>query len=361
LADFALWLADLLTGIASFLGGFPIASRHVCTPSVLELVLCYGILFAVLQWIHPGGEPRRRRWAGWIAVAGAMLLTASWATAGLADRWSQEMKITFIDVGQGDSVLAQLPGGSTLLVDGGMAREGGFDAGRWIVAPFLWGQGISRLDFVAITHPQADHAGGLASVVRLFRPREVWAAEPLVATPVTAMVAEAAAEVGASTRIFTAGDRPVAESGVEVTVLWPDESPGGLDANERSLVLRIAYGKRCFLLTGDLEREGEERLLRRDDDLSADILKVGHHGGRGGTSEEFLARVRPELGVISVGGGNAFGLPHPELLGRLDAAGVRVLRTDRHGAVTIRTDGDELMTEPWIAPPDPASGTEVVP
>jgi competence protein ComEC len=245
-------------------------------------------------------------------------------------------------VGQGDSILVRFPGGGTLLVDGGAAREGHFDAGRRIVAPFLWGRGITRLDAVALTHPETDHAGGLPAVVRLFRPKEIWTAEPLEGSPVTLPLLQAAGEAGARVRILRAGAQP--RPGV--FVLWPPGSLEGLKANERSLVLRIVHDKTACLLTGDLEEEGETGLLAENVDLRADVLKVGHHGSRWATSESLLERVRPSHAVISAGARNTFGFPHLELLERLQNRNIAILRTDCHGAVTFRSAGDDLEVEP---------------
>jgi competence protein ComEC len=133
-------------------------------------------------------------------------------------------------------------------------------------------------------------------------------------------------------RILRAGAQP--RPGV--LVLWPPRSLQGLEANERSLVLRIVHGKTAFLLTGDLEEEGEAGLLDQKSDLRADVLKVGHHGSRRASRASLLERVRPSHAIISAGAGNPFGFPHPELLERLLDGNIAVLRTDRHGAVTVK-------------------------
>ncbi len=334
IADIGLFLSALLADLAAWFGGLGFAWFHVATPTVFELILLYGTLLFVLQL-------GRVRWARWAVVSGFVLLIGSWGVGRVSPLLSDDLLLTVIDVGQADSILVRFPGGDTLLVDGGAAREGGFDAGRRVVAPFLWGRGLTRLDVVAVTHPQTDHAGGLTSVVRLFRPDEVWAAEPLEANPVTVPLAQAAREVGAKVRILSAGSEP--RPGV--SVLWPPSSLEGLEANERSLVLRITYKKHAFLLTGDLEEAGEAGLLDRDVDLRADVLKVGHHGSRRATTARLLARVRPAYAVISAGAKNAFGFPHVELLSRLDADRVQVFRTDRDGAVTFGSDGNEMNIE----------------
>jgi competence protein ComEC len=322
-ADVGLFLSGLLADLAAWFGGIDFGWFHVATPTIFELILLYATLLFIFQL-------GRRRWARWAVLAGVVLLIGSWGVGRLSPLLSDKLEMTVIDVGQGDSILVRFPGGDTLLIDCGPAREGGFDAGRRIVAPYLWARGITRLDAVAITHPQADHAGGLPSIIELFRPKEIWTAEPL--------------EKVSGARILRAGDRP--RPGV--LVLWPPESLEGLESNERSLVLRIVHEKTAFLLTGDLEEEGEAGLLEQDADLSANVLKVGHHGSRKATSDQLLARVQPGIAVISAAMRNPFGFPHRELLSRLGAKKVKVFRTDHHGAVKIVSDGGHLEVTPWV-------------
>ncbi len=321
-ADVGLFLSSLLSDLAAWFGGMDFGWFHVATPSVLDLILLYSTLLFMFQL-------GRIRWARWAVVAGLVMLIGSWGVGKISPLLSGELEMTVIDVGQGDSILVRFPGGDTLLVDCGPAREGRFDAGRRIVAPYLWGRGITRLDAVAITHPQSDHMGGLPSIIELFHPKEIWSAEPLRGV--------------AGERILRAGDRP--RPGV--SVLWPPASLEGLEVNERSLVLLVTHEKHAFLLTGDLEEEGEAGLLDRYVDLRAEVLKVGHHGSRKATSAALLQKVRPSYAVISAGANNAFAFPHEELLDRLNAQKIRVLRTDRHGAVYFITSDEKLEVRTW--------------
>ncbi len=335
LADVGLWLADVLAGLAGWWSAPSWAAVQTAGPTGIQLVAWYAGLLLALHW-------NRRRWTRWALGAAALVFLASWGVARLALAVSDELQLTVIDVGQGDSIFIRLPGGENLLVDGGGSFSGDFDTGRHVVAPFLWAQGVGRLAVVVATHRHPDHVGGLASVVELFDPEEVWIMAPLADDETSAPLARAAVEAGAGMRLLKAGDRPLPRADVELEVLWPDAKDRDLEENERSLVLRLKYGRYAFLLTGDLEREGEAALLDRGVPLRADVLKVGHHGSRHATSEELLQKVRPSLAVISVGAHNRYRLPHQDVLDRLQAAGVRVYRTDRHGAVTVRTDGEEI-------------------
>ncbi len=324
------WLAEL----AARVGGISWSVLHISTPSVGQVILTYLLLFAVLKW--------RRLWARRLAVVSFGLLLVVFVAGRVGPLVSPDLEVTFLDVGQGDSIFLRFPGGDTLLVDGGDAREGGGDSGLQVIAPFLWSQGITHLDAVAVTHPEMDHAGGLASVVRLFEPDEVWTARPLEEMPATRPLHAAAREAGARVRLLRAGDRPRTGKNARIDVLWPAAGSETLETNERSLVLRVSLGQRAFLLTGDLEKEGERLLIESGEELDADVLKVGHHGSRHATAKEFLDRVRPSVAVISVGGGNVHHLPSNEAIERLRESGVKTLRTDRDGAVTIATDGRDL-------------------
>jgi competence protein ComEC len=337
-ADCAIGLAGAMGEFAAWVSGISWVSFTVTTPTVIQMALLYGIFLTLLKW-----RQGRTRWV--LTAIAVLILTGWWVAGRLAPSLSDELEVTFLDVGQADAALVRFPCGKTLLVDGGDAREGGFDSGRMVVAPFLWSQGISRLDFVAVTHPQSDHAGGLASVARLFHPREIWTTQALDGNPVTLPLAMAARETGGREIRLTAGTRALSVCGCEVDVVWPPETATELDLNERSLVLRISHGDHSFLLTGDLEKDGEEGLLETDAVIRASVLKAGHHGSRNATSRKLLDRVEPAWAVISVGKENAYGLPHRELVARIEESGVRLLRTDRDGAVTFRTDGAELEVE----------------
>jgi competence protein ComEC len=339
-ADAALMAAGWLAGLASHVAEFSWSAIHVSTPSFVQIGLIYILLFCVLKW--------RRLWARRLAVASLFSLLAIFVAGWLGPLLSSDLEVTFLDVGQGDSAFLRFPGGDTLLVDGGDAREGGADSGLRVVAPFLWYRGITRLDVVAVTHPEMDHAGGLASVVRLFAPHEIWTARPLDEMPATRPLLAAAREVGANVRRLHAGDRPQLGKNTAIEVLWPDAESEALETNERSLVLRVSLDQRSFLLTGDLEKEGERLLIESGKELGADVLKVGHHGSRQATSKELLDRVKPSLAVISVGGQNAHHLPSSETIERLREAGVKILRTDSDGAVTISTDGLDLEFDTFL-------------
>src|SRR5215467_248625 len=263
------------------------------------------------------------------------------------------LRVTFLDVGQGDAILVELPEGQRLLVDGGPGGNQRLDVGESVLAPFLWNRPTQRLDVVALTHPDSDHSGGLRAVLTRFGVREFWEnGRWITGTEETLRAVERS---GACRRTLVAGQRLWLGSAL-LTVLNPDGSrplddPPPEGQNEESLVLRLDWRGFSLLLTGDLGGPGEERLLADHAPVRALALKVGHHGSRYSSTGAFLDAVEPAVAIISVGARNSFGHPTPEVLGRLEAAGARIYRTDRDGAVILETDGITLSITRW------ASGT----
>ncbi len=258
------------------------------------------------------------------------------------------LELTAIDVGQGDSLLVAFPDGRLMLIDGGgLASFRGqstaqFDIGEEVVAPYLWERSIRSLDVMVMTHAHADHAGGLIALMDDFHPREFWTgASP--DSPLGRALAAHARRLGIRVERPRAGCA-FSFGGARVTVLAPalGYRPGDEPGNNDSLVLRIDYGERSFLLTGDAEAPVESELLSSGVRLRADVLKVGHHGSRTSTTEDFLDAVHPAFAIISDGVGNPFHHPHPDVVARLAAHHAEALRTDRLGLITVLTDGHAM-------------------
>ena len=300
-----------------------------------------------------------------VALAGFMLLIAS--SPFSAWTYPGKLEVSILDVGQGDSLFVVSPGGKTLLIDGGGAFGGfpgheqtrGVDPGEEAVSPYLWGRGFKKIDVVALTHAHQDHLGGLTAILENFRVGHLWIGRE-VRSPALAKL-ELLARARQVPVEYESRSKGFSLDGAEGQFLWPEASGDAAVSakNNDSLVLRLKYRNRTLLLPGDAEKQAEQAMLAENsvEDLHADVLKVGHHGSKNSTTEEFLEAVRPQVAVISAGEDNPYGHPSPELLERLRSAGARVLRTDRDGAVHILTDGDKLEISCFVACREPAVTT----
>lgn len=292
------------------------------------------------------------------ALVGVLFLLLLWLPSSPEVR-TGTLEITAIDVGQGDSIFAAFPDGKLAIIDGGGSPSYGrkkksrFDVGEDVVSPYLWSRSIRRLDIVVMSHAHEDHMLGLFSVIDNFQPRELWTGA-VPETEAWASLREKARERGTAIRSL-AGGQKFDWGGAHIEVLTPLDgySPAGEARDKDSLVLRLSFGTRSILLTGDMDRQMEAALIDRHQLKRTDVLKVAHHGSKTSTSEAFLEIVRPAFAVVSAGFENPYNHPHPEVVRRLQDNHAAVLRTDLWGQVTIRTDGKrvELNTARWSGTP----------
>lgn len=244
------------------------------------------------------------------------------------------LSVHYLDVGQGDSEFVQLPNGECMLIDAGDMNYGGE------ITEQIKSLGYDKIDYLIATHPHADHIGGMSEVIENFEIGEIYMPRATTNTATFEELLNTISDKGLS--ISTARSETVIEEGGGLTMefLAPCSAEYD-DLNNYSAVLKITYNDSSFIFTGDAEDVSENEMLENSySKLNADVLKVGHHGSKYSTTEDFLNAVSPEYAVISCGKDNSYGHPHSETVKRLTDAGVKLYRTDRLGAVTISTNGD---------------------
>jgi competence protein ComEC len=356
------WATLLLLHAVQWFAHFPRWSYRVPGPSawLIALFLIAGVVLTVGIRIS---SPQRK----WMQRGASGVLAASALTIAIfpfSPKWSAgKLELTVLDVGQGDSLFVVSPHGRTILIDGGGAfggfpgreEHGGSDPGEEAVSPYLWSRGFQKLDVVALTHAHQDHIGGLSAILENFHVGSLWVGREVESGALANL--EKVAREKRIPIVHESRGKEISWDGVEAQFLWPEIVPeeiGPGPKNNDSLVLRLQYGGRSMMLPGDAEKQAEKAILGENNEeaLHADVLKVGHHGSKNSTMPGFLAAVRPRIAVISAGEDNPYGHPSPELLERLESAGIRILRTDRDGAIHVLTDGKNLEISCFVACPN---------
>ena len=345
------WVAYLgahgLVWSANLVRFAPAVAYRIAPPPVVAVAIYYASLAASFALRYGArGLSRARRFSR--AFATVASLAAIWILADplalVAARGDGRLHVTFIDVGQGDSSFVRFPSGTTLLVDaGGLSFSSAFDIGDRVVAPVLRGAGRYRLGYVALTHGDPDHIGGALSIVREFRPHEVWEGIPVPRSDALTTLRTATQTQGGRWANVYAGDRIVLD-GVEVTARHPMPADWERQKvrNDDSLLLELRWRDVSVLFTGDIGSAVERGAVASIRPSPLRVVKVAHHGSRTSSSEMFVAAVRPQVAVVSVGRGNHFGHPAPEVIERYRAVGTEVFRTDQDGAVSVESDGSSL-------------------
>lgn len=248
--------------------------------------------------------------------------------------------VSFLDIGQGDSVFIQTPSGKDILIDGGPNKNVLKELGG-IVSFF-----DKKIDIVLATHPDKDHIGGLPAVFERFNVGLFIESGVECSTSICDALASSIKEKkidvikGRRGTVIDFGD------GVYISILFPDRDVADLETNTASVATKIVYGKNSVILSGDSPQSIEDFLVWKDGkNLDSDILKVGHHGSRTSSGEEFVHMVSPAIAIISAGKGNSYGHPHKEVVDILNKEGSKMLSTIDMGRITLVSDGKSWKTE----------------
>lgn len=330
-------------------GAVPFCTWIGGAPKIWKCVVYYVILLGGIQaaWFlrEKGGCRVRRFLPRGICVA---VVCVSVLILGFRQRG--ELLITCLDIGQGDGIVIQLPGGKNVMVDGGSSSKK--NVASYQILPYLKNQGISVVDAMLISHTDLDHISGVQELLTLkekhlttLRIRNLLLPDWKAPEAVYHELEEQAKRCGISVIRLHQGQK-LQFGGVSLKILAPEPGADGTDVNEEGVVLELEYGKFRGLFTGDIGAETEKKLLPELDDV--DFLKVGHHGSRYSTCQEFLDGIKPELAVISCSETNTYGHPSPETTERLEQNGIQTEYTMKNGAITVISDGKSMWLERFI-------------
>lgn len=253
---------------------------------------------------------------------------------------SEDLKVHFLDVGQGDSIFIELPTNETILIDASIK-----DASNKIIN-YLREENVSKIDYVFATHPHSDHIGGMSAVIKAFDIGQIYMPKAVTTTKTYENLLLTIKDKNLKIKTAKAGNTIIDTDDLKLVVLAPNQDSYE-SLNNYSIVLKLTYKEKSFLFMGDAETLSEKEITG---DVQADVLKVGHHGSRTSTSQAFLNKVNPSYAVISVGLNNDYKHPHKEVIDRLEKKNIKIYRTDQNGDIIFTTDGYniDVKVEKWL-------------
>ena len=314
-------------------------------PTVGIIIVYIAIILGITHW--------RKAYEHWrIASLIALAVIACWVWDSALHEKGRLLEVITLDVGQGDAAVVRLPDRRTILIDGGIQhayfdekkqRQVDYDVGERIIEPYLDANSIRQLDLVVLTHPDLDHGGGLGHILQNYKVKHILGISDMALDSQTHQRLRTIAKVRDIPYSFRYKSKIELTADVKLNLLHPiDETSTNLldeNKNDDSLVLKLSYGEVDILFTGDIETNAETRLIRSQQDLRSEVLKVPHHGSRSSSSARFLDRVQPRYAIFSLGIDNRYQLPHAEVVTRYQERNCVQLRTDELGAIGLKTDG----------------------
>lgn len=339
------------------------SSFAISKPSLLEIIIFYILIYLLIKLLDYHFKKSDENIP---PVKSPLLLKALIAVCLLffigngfylfaKDRFSTNLRITAIDVGQGSATLIRFPKGKNMLIDGGGFARASFDIGKMVIALFLSSQRINTIHTVVLTHPHPDHLQGLLYITDNFNVKEVWSTGQRANDELYLQWEKLIRDKKIKTKFINSQSPPMEINGVSFTVLWPPERPSheatifnSEKINDDSLVLKIKYRQVGFLLTGDISSDIERMLISSENNLVSDVLFVPHHGSHHSSSDDFIKAISCRYAIISAGRNNVFRHPHQYTLERLQDSQARIYRTDESGAITMSTNGTNLYIDTFI-------------
>ena len=392
--------------IVNFFADLPFAAVKTITPSPLEIICYYTLGWALLNMLrsppdcvpqHPaapaspfnGNVPKLddavpvnapglknifgfgkgdggpgvhfKKWPQTVMILTLLILGADSCYWLYQRFWHSDLRITIIDVGDGSASLLEIPGGYTIMIDGGgFSDNSNFDVGSRIIAPLLWKKKIKTVDLLVLSHPNSDHLNGLNYLADQFNVTTLWTNDEPRSTLGYRQLMKVCARRGIFLPDYAHMERQHLIGGVQLDILYPPrdfmdqkQSDKWRNTNNNSLVVKASYGEASFLFAGDIMAPAERELLElAGSHIASRVLIAPHHGSRSSSGIEFLRAVDPEVVVVSCGRNGRFNFPHPEILERYEDMGVSIFRTDINGAVRLSTDGQLIRIDSVIPDPD---------
>ena len=347
-ATLVVWCAGAVVSLGVWMveaiAVLPFAAVHFVTPTLFELILFYTLCVSLLFFSH--FQPPWLRRVFFSCLFSLVLCDGLyWITQRY---FHTELRVSFLDVGQGDAAVVEFPGSHVMVIDGGGFMSQTFDSGRAIVAPFLWQKKIGQVDTLVLSHPNLDHYGGLEFLAEHFGVTSFWFnADKRSKSQRFKRLMTTLERNGVEIRPLCSGSQDQEINSVRIQILHPPCSQTGLDTNDASLVLRLSHGEVDILFSGDVETAGERILLSTSAQLASEILKVPHHGSRSSSTLPFLEAVSPQVAIASLGHHNRFRFPAPKVVDRYERRGVELLR-DQAGTITVLSDGKSYRVETFL-------------
>jgi competence protein ComEC len=333
------WILDYLVNLINLISSWDWSAIWVTTPTILQICLFYLFLLSLALI-------RQQKLCKIPAATFLVLLLLFSGYRHYAISHNDEFRLHVLDVGQGTSQVMEIPRGKLVVMDGGGLRSPYFDTGERIVAPFIRKLGYRKIDVIILSHPEQDHMGGLAALVRQFSVKELWTNEDISRNLSWRQLIEACAHKGVYHRIWREyGTEHIGDVKLEIRPSIGCGSARG--KNGRSLVVEFVYEGHSILLTGDIGRF-RERCLINDGIGHADVLLVPHHGSKTSSSIEFIRRVKPEIAIVPVGWRNSLGLPSPQVMQRYRDIGSHILRTDLDGTVCVKINDNRMSVDTYV-------------
>lgn len=340
-----------LIKIAEITSLIPGSSIYIKTPYLLKCIIYYLILFLIFNWKRIKEKLENNKILEKIKKNSykyiSIILIFIILTNTISNKIFQEIKIYFVDVGQGDSTLIQTIEGKNILIDGGGSEFGSFDVGESILLPYLLDRRITTIDYLMISHFDSDHIGGVFAILENLEVKNIIISKQGETSENLKKFYEITNNKGIRTIIVKKGDIVEIDKYSHFEILFPEDNLIEDNIlNNNSIVARFNSLNFSILFTGDIEKIAEKRLCELysgTDKLEAFVLKVAHHGSKTSSTEEFLELVKPKIALIGVGKNNNFGHPNIDVIERLENMGSKIYRTDNCGEIIIRINRKKLQ------------------